>query len=196
MKTQDDLRPPDPPATLVRQWGRSAWTLGVAVVVVAILAFVGVRLTSSGPTASTLPKGAPALNSSSQAPDWDSLVRSLVAFDAWLHLHPDPALVDRYVTTDNPIYANAKDQTARFVTGALRYDPPPTAPDVASTHVVATSATDATVRVLYATTPHYRVLDAQNKVVLDTQAGAGKTSVWHLRYVGHQWLLAGQEEGA
>lgn len=194
MKTQDDLRPEGPPPA--RQWGRSAWTIGVAVVVVAILAFVGVRLTSDGPSASTLPKGAPALNSSSQAPEWDGLVRSLVAFDAWLHLHPDPALLDRYVTTDNAIYTSAKGQMAEFTTGALRYDPAPAAPEVASTEVLTASPVDATVRVRYATTPHYRVLDAQDEVVLDTQAGAGKTSVWHLRYVGGQWLLAGQEDGS
>jgi len=198
MKTHQDLGThyPDPtPGPERRGWKRSAWSLAVVVVVVAVAAGIGITLISDGPTASTLPKGAPALNSAAPVPQWDRLVRSMVAFDAWLRLHPNPALVDQYMTADYAATNDAKNQIARFATGALRYDPAPTAPEVVAVDVVAASATDASVRVQFANTSRYRVLDDHNRVVLDTQAGAAKTVVWRLRYVNHRWLLAGQEAG-
>ncbi len=198
MKTRQDLgthRPDLSPSPERRSWKRSAWSLAVVTVVVAVMAGIGITLVSDGPTASTLPKGAPALNTSPAAPQWDRLVRSMVAFDAWLRLHPNPALVDQYMTADYAASTDAKSQLGRFATGALRYDPAPTAPDVVAVNVVAASATDASVRVQFANSSRYRVLDDHNQVVLDTQPGAATAAVWRLRYVGRRWLLAGQEAG-
>jgi len=197
MKTHDDLRyfPDGPPPARHHQVRKGVWSVAVLALLAAVAIGSAVSFFSSGPKTGAVVKGAPVLDAS-PTPNFDHVVRQVVAFDAWLRQHPTPSLVDQYMTSDNPFYGDARDKLGRFASGALRYDPLPAAPEVASTQVIGTGPNDATVKVTLGRIPRYRVVDAMGTVVLDSPGGTGKASIWHLRYEHHLWLLANTEDAA
>lgn len=171
-------------------WARGAWTLTVALLLAVTTAVVLLNVIGGDDKASP-----PALATSDVDPDWDQTVRSIAAFSDWLRLHPDPDLVARYMTRDNPAYAEAVDSTAKLRAGALRYDPKPRPIPVASVDLLEHQGAVARLRVRFGDLPAFRVVDESGKVFDERPAGPGNARIWTLRYQDGQWLLAGTQEG-
>jgi hypothetical protein len=115
------------------------------------------------------------------------VVRKLLAYDAWLRAHPDPARLANYMLPENVDYADALAAQRSLAAGEQRYDPAPGAPRVSQLTLVSHEDGAATLEVAF-TTPRYRVVDAAGAVVVDT-AARDVTSTWRLRYVDGQWRI-------
>lgn len=186
METRTRHGGPQPPAHALR---RTVWTLFVVFLLLGASLVIAGRLFRPDGGSAVATKGAPALVNETAAPNWDQLVRAHVSFDAWLRLHPNPALTDLLLTRDNPVYSDMRTSLAAMRDGTDRYDPPPGEPRVGAVTVVSASATTATVRVELAWLPEYRVVDTHGGVVAHSPAGPGGTTIWHLVYQNHHWLL-------
>lgn len=173
-------------------WARSAWTLALALflAVVTTVVFLGVI----GGLGDDKPSP-PALQTSAADPDWNQTVRSIASFNDWLRLHPDPDLVAKYMTRDNPAYAEAVESTAKLRAGTLHYDPKPRPIPVASVELLDRQGPVAHVRVRFGDLPAFRVVDKGGTVVYESPAGPGNTTIWTLRYQNDQWLLAATQGG-
>lgn len=114
--------------------------------------------------------------------DWDSIVRSMLAFREWLQLHPRPELLDEIMVPTHPSYSGDKLGLTNFATKGWHYDPVP--PPVTVERVSLTtrlSPTKVGLAVRLGPAPRYRVVDQAGNVIADTPAtSSGNTVVWTL----------------
>ena len=114
--------------------------------------------------------------------NWETIVRSMVAYNEWLYLHPNPELLDEILLPAHKEYADTKLGLTNLATKGWRYDPPP-APVTVERVTLGTrmSATKVSLVIRYGPAPHYRVVDPAGKVVDESPATAdGNSVVWTL----------------
>lgn len=203
MKTTDDLRQAQRPAPPSETRSPVA---GVVMVLVVLAAFLFVTLyvqrshlennrrvmTPEAPVVTTPTTLAPpALANARATPDFEAVVRSIVAYESWLRLHPDPARVTDYMDPTHPGYAEAVAAQRRLASGEVRYDPAPADITVAVARVTTAEPTVATVFVRFNDLPAFRVVDRSGAVVVDTPAKPGNSVAWKLRYSDGRWRVQG-----
>jgi hypothetical protein len=125
------------------------------------------------------PQPPPLLNTGE---DWDTIARSIVAYNDWLYAHPHPELLDQIIDPSNRDYANTKLGLTNLATQGWHYDPP--LPPTVVQHVEMTtrmSPNRVGVVIRYGSAPEFRVVDQTGKVVQDTPAKTdGNTVEWTL----------------
>ena len=113
--------------------------------------------------------------------DWDQIVRSIVAYEDWLHLHPNPELL---VNTEVPSYQFFDDRQLglrNLATKGWRYEPKPRPLSVQLVRLQRRLADDvANVFVRFGPTPATRVVDAAGNVVQETPETPPNAVVWTL----------------
>ncbi|MDP1807758.1 MAG: hypothetical protein Q8K72_21450 [Acidimicrobiales bacterium] len=192
--------PPQPPSTEpdrgLSPW-RAAAVLAIFAVLIGAIAWGVISRSGDGDPKTTPagPSGVPATAQPStpgvadQPPtlvntgeNWDAIVRSIVAYNDWLYLHPRPELLDEIMLPAHKEYADTKLGLTNLATKGWRYDPP-RLPVIVERVTLGTrlSATKASVVVRYGPAPQYRVVDQAGKVIADSPATAdGNTVVWTL----------------
>ena len=114
--------------------------------------------------------------------DWDTIVRSIVAYKDWLLLHPRPELLDEIELPTYNKHADNKLGIQNLATKGWRYDPPPEPLLVQRVSVTTRmSANRVGLAIRFGPSPHYRVVDSSGNVVFDQPAAAdGSTVEWTL----------------
>ena len=192
--------PPQPPSTEPER-GLSPWRAAAVLAIFAVLIGAiawGVisrrgdgdqRAVPAGPNGAPATPGLTAPKATDQPPalvntgeNWHAIVRSIVAYNEWLYLHPRPELLDEIMLPAHKEYADTKLGLTNLATKGWRYDPVP-APVTIERVSLGTrlSATKVSLVVRYGPAPQYRVIDQAGNVVYDTPATqAGNTVVWTL----------------
>lgn len=142
----------------------------------------------------------PALANTGDNPDWPALVRSIMAYDFWLKVHPDPALVPTIYAPDYRAVlpsgevmtlASVQADTATLARGDLRYDPAPVETTAAVVTMQNRDANSASVFVRFNPRPGYRTVGRDGTVTQlpDEKGGA---VIWRLVLgADGRWRLAG-----
>lgn len=132
---------------------------------------------STPPAASEQP---PPLLNTGDDPDWAAMVRSMLAYDAWLRRNPRPELLEAWMRPASPLYAEARQSLENLANGGLRYEPP--YPPLAAENVNLTSrhGTSAVVFVRFGPLPALRIIDRAGNTVLDQPAQPPNSAVWTL----------------
>ncbi|MFN2505396.1 MAG: hypothetical protein ABR540_14425 [Acidimicrobiales bacterium] len=143
----------------------------------------------AGPSGAPVTPGPSVPNQTAQPPvlvntgeNWDAIIRSIVAYNDWLYLHPRPELLDEIMLPAHKEYADTKLGLTNLATKGWRYDPP-RLPVIVERVTLGTrlSATKVSVVVRYGPAPQYRVVDQAGKVIADSSATAdGNSVVWTL----------------
>jgi hypothetical protein len=135
------------------------------------------------------PASSPSTASADQPPplvntgeNWEAIVRSMVAFNDWLYLHPRPELLDTVVLPSSPNYAETKLGLTNLATKGWRYDPPRAPLTVEIVRLNSRiSPTAAAVFVRFGPTPRYRVVDQSGTEVANVPATTvSKSVIWTL----------------
>ena len=135
----------------------------------------------------------PAIVNTGDNPDWDAMVRSMVAFNNWLYLHPKPELLDTFQLRSVPGYADTKLGLTNLATKGWRYDPPRVTATVEIVRLNSrVNATTAAVFVRFGPAPQYRVVDpAGNEVANQPATTVGNSVIWTLsKQADGKWYLA------
>lgn len=142
------------------------------------------------PTATSPP---PSLANATVTPDWFEVARSIAAFDSWLRLNPDPALVSQYMDPSNPGYNDAVDGYRRLMSGDWRYSPPPGPITVESARLMSADTLWARVFVRLGPTARYHVVDRDGRSLYDEPAGPAHAVAWVLHFGDGLWRLVRTE---
>ena len=203
--------PPQPPSTEPDR-GLSRWRAGAVLAIFAVLIGAiawGVisrrgdgdpKAAPAGPSGATATSQASTPGVAEQPPElvntgenWDAIVRSMVAFNNWLYMHPEPELLDTFQLRSVPGYADAKLGLTNLATKGWRYDPPRV---TAAVEIVRlnnrVNATTAAVFVRFGPAPQYRVVDqAGNEVANQPATTVGNSVIWTLsQQADGKWYLA------
>lgn len=123
----------------------------------------------------------PALVNTGDDPDWEAMVRSMLAYDAWLRRNPRPELLEAWMRPSSPLYAEGMETLHNLASGTWRYDPAPCEP--LSSEIIRLNSRhggSALVFVRFGPIPACRAVDRSGNVVLDRPAGPGNSVVWSL----------------
>lgn len=192
-------KPTRPKPTLPAR--RPRWTLGVLVVAAILAVGFLVSLRTTSPRSAVPVPAEPVTTAPAVAvvpavatpPDFTAIVKGIVATANELRIHPDPARLATYLEPSNPDYADALVGQSQLASGAIRYDPPPTAPVVGQVQVVASDADTATLTVNFTATPRYRVVDRTGAILNDNGNGGIAAARWTLHRTGdNTWRIASQ----
>lgn len=190
--------PPQPPSTEpdrgLSPW-RAAAVLAIFAVLIGAIAWGVIsrrgdgdqRAVPAGPGATATPPSTPGVADKPPAlvntgENWDAIVRSIVAYNEWLYLHPRPELLDSIMLPAHKEYADTKLGLTSLATKGWRYDPQPS-PVAVQRVTLGTrlSATKVSLVIRYGPAPQYRVVDQTGKVISDSPATAdGNSVVWTL----------------
>jgi hypothetical protein len=124
--------------------------------------------------------------------DWNAIVRSMIAYNDWLYLHPKPELLDAFSLPSAPLYAETKLALTNLATKGWHYDPP--RPSVTIEIVRLNSrvnAKTAAVFVRFGPSPQYRVVDQSGaEVAIQPAIPTGNSVIWTLAEIDGRWRLA------
>lgn len=144
----------------------------------------------SGPSSTLEADAPPALHTTGE--DWDAIVRSIGAYQAWLFTHPKPELLDNIFLPSFSGYGDAKLGLTNLATKGWRYEPTFRAATVTLVRLFERPGADTAAVFVRASGPSNRIVDSSGNVIQDNP-GAGDTAVlWTLkRNVGgdDRWRL-------
>ena len=131
-------------------------------------------------TPTTTPAQPPPLLNTGEDPDWGAMVRSMLAYDTWLRRNPNPELLQQWMLSTSPLYADARQTLEKLAAGEWRYDRPyePLTADIVN--LTSRHGSSAVVFLRYAPIPARRVVDRAGNTVLDQPAQPPNSAVWTL----------------
>jgi hypothetical protein len=141
---------------------------------------VGVSPTAPA-TSQVLAQQPPPLLNTGNDPDWAAMVRSMLAYDAWLRRNPRPELLQQWMRPSSPLYPEGMQTLENLASGNWRYDPATCEPLSAEiVRLTSRHGTSALVFVQFPTIPACRGIDRAGNVVLDQPAQPGNSAIWTL----------------
>lgn len=133
--------------------------------------------TSIPPTTSAQP---PPLLNTGDDPDWAAMVRSMLAYDAWIRRNPRPELLQQWMLPTSPLYAEGMQVLQNLTSGDWRYDPPCEPLTAEIVNLTSRHGTSALVFVRFSRIPACRAVDRGGRVVLDQAAQPANSAIWSL----------------
>ena len=134
--------------------------------------------TSTPPTASS--SQPPPLLNTGDDPDWAAMVRSMLAYDAWLRRNPRPDLLQAWMRPSSPLYAEGMQSLQNLANGNWRYDLHCEPLNAEIVRPNSRHGPSVVVFVRFSAILACRVVDRSGSVVLDQPAQPGNSAVWTL----------------
>lgn len=131
-------------------------------------------------TPTTTPAQPPPLLNTGDDPDWGAMVRSMLAYDAWLRRNPRTELLEAWMRPTSPLYADARQSLERLASGEWRYEPAFEPLKAEIVNLNSRHGSSVVVFLRYAPIPAYRIVDRAGNVVLDQAAQPPNSAVWNL----------------
>ena len=169
---------------------RSRTVTGIAIVVVLAALAVGTFVvfnaggddgnnTIAGPPVTALPDGSLPPELMNTGEDWDTIVRSTLAYRHWLYLHPDPELLINIEVPSYDGFEDSKLGLTNLATKGWRYDPP-REPLIAELVRLREREADNVVILFirFGPTPAVRVVDPAGKVIQNSPGIPPGAALW------------------